>query len=92
MAALESTKEGWGTCIISRSTNEIKPMKVDVEELLLGCTLKGAYFGGWKTVESVPKLVDDFMNKKLKLDEFVTHNLSLDQTDKAFQLLTDGKR
>ena len=47
---------------------------------------------GWKSVESVPKLVDDYMNKKLKLDEFVTHTVNLDQINEAFDLLTSGKR
>ena len=47
---------------------------------------------GWKSVEDVPKLVDDYMNHKLKLDEFITHNLPLDQFNVAFDLLKSGKR
>lgn len=46
---------------------------------------------GWKSVESVPKLVGDYMNKKLKLDEFVTHTLTLDQINEALDLLNGGK-
>lgn len=38
-------------------------------------------------MESVPKLVGDYMNKKLKLDEFVTHTLTLDQINEALDLL-----
>uniref|UniRef100_A0A674AMK8 Alcohol dehydrogenase 5-like n=1 Tax=Salmo trutta TaxID=8032 RepID=A0A674AMK8_SALTR len=46
---------------------------------------------GWKSVESVPKLVGDYMNKKLKLDECVTHTLTLDQINEALDLLNGGK-
>lgn len=47
---------------------------------------------GWKSVQDVPKLVDDYMNQRLKLDEFITHNLTLDQINQAFDLLKCGKR
>ncbi|XP_035017736.1 alcohol dehydrogenase class-3 [Hippoglossus stenolepis] len=89
-AALESTRDAWGTCVIAGWT-ETEAMSVVVEKLLMGRTLKGTYFGGWKSVEDVPKLVDDYMNNKLKLDEFITHNLPLDQINVAFDLLKSGK-
>uniref|UniRef100_A0A8K9XVU1 Alcohol dehydrogenase 5-like n=1 Tax=Oncorhynchus mykiss TaxID=8022 RepID=A0A8K9XVU1_ONCMY len=46
---------------------------------------------GWKSLESVPKLVGEYMNKKLKLDVFVTHTLTLDQINEALDLLNGGK-
>uniref|UniRef100_A0A8L0DRY5 Alcohol dehydrogenase 5-like n=1 Tax=Oncorhynchus mykiss TaxID=8022 RepID=A0A8L0DRY5_ONCMY len=53
---------------------------------------KWTYFGRWKSLESVPKLVGEYMNKKLKLDVFVTHTLTLDQINEALDLLNGGKR
>lgn len=47
---------------------------------------------GWKSVESVPKLVEDYMNKKLMVDEFVTHTLPFEQINEAFDLMHAGKR
>ncbi|XP_023253921.1 alcohol dehydrogenase class-3-like [Seriola lalandi dorsalis] len=88
-AAFESTKDAWGSCVIAGWT-ETGMMNVVVEKILMGRTLSGTYFGGWKSVEDVPKLVDDYMNKKLKLDEFITHNLPLDQINVAFGLLKSG--
>ncbi|KAJ8336275.1 hypothetical protein SKAU_G00396180 [Synaphobranchus kaupii] len=38
------------------------------------------------------RLVDDYMNKKLMVDEFVTHNLPLEKINEAFDLMTSGKR
>ncbi|XP_070768921.1 alcohol dehydrogenase class-3-like [Enoplosus armatus] len=89
-AALESTREAWGVCVIVGWT-ETEAMNVVVEKILMGRTLKGTYFGGWKSAHDVPKLVDDYMYNKLKLDEFITHNLQLDQVNVAFDLLKGGK-
>uniref|UniRef100_A0A0E9XQJ1 Alcohol dehydrogenase-like C-terminal domain-containing protein n=3 Tax=Anguilla anguilla TaxID=7936 RepID=A0A0E9XQJ1_ANGAN len=89
-AALDSCRSAWGTCVILGYVQE-KDMSVPPMSLLLGRTLKGTFFGGWKSVDSVPKLVDDYMNKKLKVDEFVTHNLSLEKVNEAFDLMTSGK-
>ncbi|XP_068437528.1 alcohol dehydrogenase class-3-like [Clinocottus analis] len=89
-AALESTTDGWGTCVIAGWT-ETETMSVIVEKILMGRTLKGTHFGDWKSVEGVPKLVDDYMNKTLKLEEFITHKLPLDQINMAFEYMESGK-
>ena len=47
---------------------------------------------GWKSRQSVPILVDRYMNKELKIDEFVTHTLPLDKINEAFDLMHEGKR
>lgn len=49
-------------------------------------------FAGWKSVDSVPKLVEDYMNKKLMVDEFVTHMLPFEKINEAFDLMHAGKR
>ncbi|XP_047441764.1 alcohol dehydrogenase class-3-like [Mugil cephalus] len=89
-AALNSTRDIWGSCVIAGWT-EAESMSVQVEKLLMGRTLKGTSFGGWKSVQSIAQLVDDYMNNKLRLDEFITHNLQLDQINQAFDLLKSGK-
>ncbi|XP_041653694.1 alcohol dehydrogenase class-3-like [Cheilinus undulatus] len=88
-AALESTTEAWGMCVIAGWT-ETESMSVAVEKILMGRTLKGTYFGGWKSVQDIPKLVEEYMEQKLKLDEFITHALPLEQINKAFDLLGSG--
>uniref|UniRef100_A0A3Q2QFX5 Alcohol dehydrogenase 6 n=1 Tax=Fundulus heteroclitus TaxID=8078 RepID=A0A3Q2QFX5_FUNHE len=88
--ALESTREAGGTCVIAGWT-ETETMSVPVIKILMGRTLKGTYFGGWKSAEDVPKLVEKYMQKKLKLDEFITHSLPLAKINDAFQLLVNGE-
>lgn len=55
-------------------------------------TLLTLFPAGWKSVESVPKLVEDYMSKKLKVDEFVTHTLPFDKINEGFDLMHAGKR
>jgi len=51
-----------------------------------------SYLAGWKSRESVPKLVDSYMKKEIKVDEFVTHTMCLDKINEAFDLMHSGKR
>lgn len=60
-------------------------------QLVTGRTWKGTAFGGWKSVDSAPKLVDSYMQKELKIDEFITHNMDLDKINEAFDLLHRGE-
>lgn len=87
--ALESTVDAWGVCVIVGWT-ETERMSVEVEQLLLGRTIKGTYFGGWKGADDLPKLVDKYMAKELKLDEFITHTLTLKDINTAFQMFRGG--
>ncbi|KAK5864493.1 hypothetical protein PBY51_015730 [Eleginops maclovinus] len=89
-SAFESTRDGLGTCVIV-GWSETDAISVKVEKILMGRTLKGTYFGDWKSVDGVPKLVDDYMNKKLKLDEFITNNLPLEKVNVAFEDMKNGK-
>lgn len=46
---------------------------------------------GYNSVDSVPKLVEEYMNKNLKVDEFVTHTLPFDKITEGFDLMHAGK-
>ena len=46
---------------------------------------------GWKSRDQVPNLVEKYLNKELKVDEFITHNLSLEEINTSFDLMHDGK-
>ena len=47
---------------------------------------------GWKSVESVPMLVERYMKKEMMVDEFVSHNMPLPDINTAFDLMHQGKR
>lgn len=46
---------------------------------------------GWKSRESVPMLVEKYMNKQLMVDEFVTFKKSLEEINEGFDLMHQGK-
>ncbi|XP_043917291.1 alcohol dehydrogenase class-3 isoform X2 [Protopterus annectens] len=90
-AALEACHKGWGTSVIVGVAGAGKEISTRPFQLVTGRTWKGTAFGGWKSVESVPKLVCDYMAKKLKVDEFITHALPFDKINEAFDLMHEGK-
>ncbi|MET3594044.1 Zn-dependent alcohol dehydrogenase, partial [Mesorhizobium shonense] len=39
----------------------------------------------------VPKIVDWYMEKKIQIDPMITHTLTLDDINKGFDLMHEGK-
>ncbi|KAI5080824.1 hypothetical protein GOP47_0004007 [Adiantum capillus-veneris] len=90
-AALESCIKGWGTSVIVGVAASGQEISTRPFQLVTGRVWKGTAFGGYKSRTDVPKLVDAYMNKEIKLDEYVTHNFKLDDINHAFDLLEAGK-
>uniref|UniRef100_A0A5F9CY33 Alcohol dehydrogenase class-3 n=1 Tax=Oryctolagus cuniculus TaxID=9986 RepID=A0A5F9CY33_RABIT len=90
-AALEACHKGWGVSVVVGVAGAGEEISTRPFQLVTGRTWKGTAFGGWKSVESVPKLVSEYMSKKIKVDEFVTNTLSFDQINEAFELMHSGK-
>eukprot|EP00976_Prorocentrum_cordatum_P081704 1184522-Prorocentrum_minimum.AAC.4 len=64
---------------------------VNVCANITGRTWKGTAFGGYKSRTEVPQLVEKYLNKEVKLDEYVTHEMKFDQINEAFELLHKGE-
>jgi len=90
-AALESCHKGWGKSIIIGVGPAGQDISTRPFQLVTGRTWTGSAFGGWKSRDSVPKLVDKYLEKKVKVDEFVSHRLPLEKINEAFDLMHDGK-
>ncbi|KAL1397311.1 hypothetical protein pipiens_009859 [Culex pipiens pipiens] len=90
-AALESCCRGWGTSVIIGVAESGKEIATRPFQLVTGRTWKGTAFGGWKSVESVPMLVERYLKKELMVDEFVTHNMAVEKINEAFTLMHEGK-
>ncbi|KAL6982545.1 hypothetical protein U1Q18_040995 [Sarracenia purpurea var. burkii] len=58
--------------------------------LVTGRVWKGTAFGGFKSRSQVPWLVEKYMKKEIKIDEYITHNLTLPEINKAFELMRQG--
>jgi S-(hydroxymethyl)glutathione dehydrogenase/alcohol dehydrogenase len=53
--------------------------------------LLGTAFGGIKSKSELPALVDQYMKGKIDVDCFITHTMKLEDINKGFQLLEEGK-
>lgn len=91
MAALSCCQESYGVSVIVGVPPNSQNLSVNPMLLLTGRTWKGAVFGGFKSKDSVPKLVADFMAKKFPLDPLITHVLPFEKINEGFDLLRSGK-
>ena len=89
--AFESAAYGYGVCVLIGVGPNGKEMSLLPIDLQLGRTLKGTLFGCYKSVDSVPKLVDDYLSGKLNFDKLITHNMKLEQINDGFDLMKEGK-
>lgn len=89
-AALEACHKGWGESIIIGVAASGQEISTRPFQLVTGRVWKGSAFGGYKSRDSVPKLVDDYMAGTMKIDEFITHHFKLEQVMDAFQAMKDG--
>jgi len=90
-AALESCHKGWGESVILGVAAAGQEISTRPFQLVTGRVWKGSAFGGWKSRTSVPQLVEDYLNKKMMVDEFVTFTKPLNDINIAFDLMKQGK-
>jgi len=90
-AALESCHKGWGVSTIIGVAGSGQEINTRPFQLVTGRVWKGSAFGGWKSRDSVPKLVEEYLTGSLKVNEFVTHEFGLDQINSAFDVMHEGK-
>ncbi|KAK2718016.1 alcohol dehydrogenase class-3-like [Artemia franciscana] len=90
-AALEACHKGWGVSVIIGVAGAGQEISTKPFQLVTGRTWKGTAFGGWKSRDSVPKLVEDYMSKKLMVDEFVTFEMPLEKINEAFHVMHEGR-
>merc|ERR1719414_2240262 len=90
-AALESCHKGWGVSTIIGVAAAGQEISTRPFQLVTGRKWQGTAFGGYKSVESVPKLVEDYLSGKMMVDEFITHNKGLEDINVAFDLMHSGE-
>ena len=89
-AALEACHKGWGQSIVIGVAAAGKEISTRPFQLVTGRVWKGCAFGGIKGRSQLPDLVQDYMDGKLKVDEFITHRQKLAGINKAFQDMKAG--
>ncbi|XP_067927947.1 alcohol dehydrogenase class-3 chain H-like [Watersipora subatra] len=90
-AALEASHKGWGVSVIIGVAPAGAEISTRPFQLVTGRVWKGTAFGGYKSRDSVPKLVDLYVNKQLMVDEFVSFDLPMSEINKGFDLMHAGE-
>jgi S-(hydroxymethyl)glutathione dehydrogenase/alcohol dehydrogenase len=89
--ALECCHRGWGVSVIIGVAGSGQEIKTRPFQLVTGRVWKGTAFGGARGRTDVPKIVDWYMEKKINIDELITHVLPLERINEAFDLMHEGK-
>jgi len=89
--ALECCHKGWGVSVIIGVAGAGQEIRTRPFQLVTGRVWKGTAFGGAKGRRDVPKIVEWYMEKKINIDDLITHQLKLDEINKGFDLMREGK-
>lgn len=89
-SAINACKPGGQSAIVGVPA-EGKTVTFDPYNLLYGRVWTGGFYGGFKPKNDVPGLVDDYMKKKIMLDEFISTTMPIEDVNKSFDLLLQGK-
>lgn len=89
--ALECCHKGWGTSVIIGVAGAGQEIRTRPFQLVTGRNWRGSAFGGAKGRSDVPKIVDWYMEGKIRIDEMITHTLPVAQINEAFDLMHRGE-
>ena len=89
--ALECCHRGWGVSVIIGVAGSGQEIKTRPFQLVTGRVWKGTAFGGARGRTDVPKIVDWYMDKKINIDDLITHILPLKDINKSFDLMHAGE-
>lgn len=90
-AALECCHKGWGESVIVGVAGAGEEISTRPFQLVTGRVWRGSAFGGVSGRTELPGYVDQYMDGKIKLDEFVTHTMPLEDINRAFELMHSGE-
>ncbi|MBK04355.1 MAG: S-(hydroxymethyl)glutathione dehydrogenase/class III alcohol dehydrogenase [Deltaproteobacteria bacterium] len=90
-SALECCHKGWGESVIIGVAGAGEVISTRPFQLVTGRVWRGSAFGGVKGRSELPGYVERYLAGELKVDEFVTYTMGLEDINKAFDLMHEGK-
>jgi S-(hydroxymethyl)glutathione dehydrogenase/alcohol dehydrogenase len=89
--ALECCHKGWGESVIIGVAGAGQEIRTRPFQLVTGRVWRGSAFGGAKGRRDVPKIVDWYMDGKIRIDDLITHVVPLEQINTAFDFMHRGE-
>ena len=90
-SALECCHKGWGESIIIGVAGAGQEISTRPFQLVTGRSWRGSAFGGVKGRSQLPSYVDEYMAGKIEIDQMVTYTMGLEDINRAFELMHEGK-
>ena len=88
--ALECCHRGWGVSTIIGVAGAGQEISTRPFQLVTGRVWKGTAFGGARGRTDVPKIVDWYMDRRINIDDLITHTMPLERINEAFDLMHAG--
>ena len=90
-SALEFCHKGWGESIVIGVAGAGQEISTRPFQLVTGRVWRGTAFGGVKGRSELPDYVERYLQGEFKLDDFITHTMSLEDINESFELMHTGK-
>jgi S-(hydroxymethyl)glutathione dehydrogenase/alcohol dehydrogenase len=90
-SALECCHKGWGESTIIGVAGAGEEIHTRPFQLVTGRVWRGSAFGGVKGRSQLPGFVERYLSGEIKIDQMVSEVLPLDEINRAFDLLHEGK-
>lgn len=90
-AALECCHKGWGECTIIGVAGAGEEIATRPFQLVTGRVWRGTAFGGVRGRTQLPGMVDEWLRGEFSVDPYITHNMTHENLNTAFDLLHRGE-
>jgi S-(hydroxymethyl)glutathione dehydrogenase / alcohol dehydrogenase len=90
-AALECCHKGWGESVIIGVAGAGEEISTRPFQLVTGRVWRGSAFGGVKGRSELPGYVEQYLQGRLHIDEFISQELPLERINDAFERMHAGK-
>ncbi len=90
-SALECCHKGWGESVIVGVAGAGQEIATRPFQLVTGRVWRGTAFGGCKGRSQLPGMVDQYLDGDIRIDEFITYTMPLEDINRAFDLMHEGK-
>ncbi len=89
--ALECAHRGWGKSVIIGVAGAGQEIATRPFQLVTGRVWMGTAFGGARGRTDVPRIVDWYMEKRINIDDLITHVLPFERINEGFELMRRGE-
>lgn len=90
-SALECCHKGWGESVIIGVAGAGEEICTRPFQLVTGRVWRGSAFGGVRGRSELPGYVERAQKGEIPLDTFITHTMGLEDINRAFDLMHEGK-